>query len=420
MTDYIRISSSRFDGKDACENKTTFPSVLYPGQVVSFYTFLCQRSNYTLVYPSVNLSPSAVGPTPTTYFYTGYGNVIGSDRKAPLVSRNIQTPDSSSPAKFGIWPTLSSSNKYYVLDVVYKFCGESSTAPLLCSLSYNFTFIEVRGYASAPQNCSVVYDEATGTSGPENNCTISYTASPMFPGKYGVLSAVNPSYKGKGQEDVRSINYTINIYPEETMEAISIPSKGDSLIGGIVDVPSGYEYNRVIEYNATEESIFLAEYMAKNCNATKPEDLTQTSEYKLYETMFNVYLMFKPDIKGLGLENNPSVISEAFYVPLYGGFAEQFINMSATAQQESGSHDRGIFKWMVRGLVKINPFIGALAAGALIADSLIRKQKDEYIKAYIRPKFVHEIDVEDSILGDDADVWYVCSDNSTAGVVDLL
>jgi len=428
MTGYIRIAASSLGGRNACENKTAFPSFLYPGQVVSFHTFLCGQGNGPeLVKPTVFVEPPSVNASTTTYYYTGFGDISVAERDRKNVSRGVQSADVNStpprPSKFGIWPTLFSSNKDYVLEINYRYLPIGSDKFSSISLYYNFTFIEARGYASTPRNCSISYDNVTSTFGPVDDCRVSFTASPMFAGKYGVLSAVDPSYHGKGIENVSSINYTIPIYPIEEMEAINVSGDDGSLVGGIVEVAPDSEFNKVVLYNATAEAIFLADYMAKNCNATRLGDLTRVENYTLYDTKFNLYLMFKPDIEGLRLEDSISVGSEGFYVPLYAGLASQYINMSATHTYEQGttSDENGFWKWITKGAVRIVPFTKYIGVAAFVVGSTIRRQKDEYVKAYIKPNLtLHEIEEGESTLQGGEDVWYVCPDDTPASVVDLL
>ena len=376
---------------------------LYPGQVIQFYVYVCSDTSVFMSSANIRLDPDIAQSYQTSYYATYFNEQI--DKETKVILRGTQpaktTTTPPQPAKFGIWPGLYPMNQEYTLRV-------TPTNTINAELTLKFTFIEPYAYVNLPVNCSsIAYNPESDTFGPQSSCKTQYAVSPMLDAEYGILSTIDPSYGNRGKEDVSNINYEFNIYPEEREVAINPLGLDDTNIGNIVKFSSVSKYNELVEYDASQESVFLANYMIHSCNFTDSTNVTQAGGYVLYPTQFNNYLMTRPILNKI----QSNYTSEAFYVPVAGGLSTQYLNMSAVGQNDT---ENGLFKWLTKGVIRLVCPELSIISGAVTAiiavDEIGRRDKALYVEAYIKPKNLANEGTDDTPSN-----WYICPDPDLGG-----
>lgn len=405
--------------------------VLYPGQVISVYAYLCDGASVKPVYPTLSvIPPTDKAGNSSVYYATHFDDQeyfnITKTPNATMIDFGILQPNASSPGRFGMWPGAADDN------IVYKLNATFGNVSVFIS----FTFVQPEAYVKFPPGGGCHGEQIVSLQGTPPlgySCNVSYAASPMLPGKYGVLSLVSPSASGGSQDDVFSDGedgdaMDLKMYTGDSANegplinfAVSDSSAEGDPITYVTDLPKAVDSTQSLVYDLMEDGVFLAFYASSTSfldfnltdfNSTD-FNLTQVNNvtnYAMPTTVFWNYLMVKPDFhRNFSESGSYSFIngSEAFYVPVMNGIFKQTMDMSANVSDPSSN----FYGWLARKSLKL---ARKRVQKVMKSSKKARKAAIKNVKVEIKkilPKKVGSDDGEDGEDGELFSAWYVCPDD---------
>lgn len=314
---------------------------IYPGQIVSFYIYLCLEDlSSRLVLPTyVSVLKLSGGSYKSQLIYheTYFGNnsyFYNKDlyKNSSVAWEAYVTTNVSLPSRFGVWPDERSGISNYRLTVNFE---KSIHDPLI--LTQDFTFLTPKLYVKLPPSadCLSQYTEDGSILGVAGSCKLKYAIYPQVLGKYGVVTILTTEASG-GSQIMFGEGHSLNVYNQNTKGALYTPNDQLSILSQIGSHNSsvvGEENPIVVGESVLSEMVFplglfvnkfVARHFSTSCNVLHAQEFFKLGTYAAAASVFMPYLMVGRD----------------FFVPIFESFTkikvEQALNIKGDKADVSG------------------------------------------------------------------------------------